>query len=60
LKVAAWATATFRPSSGITTSGSGFGLIAGAGYDVRIGATFRSRRSRTSSSATMAMSRAAV
>lgn len=29
--------ATFRPSSGTTTSGNGFGLIAGAGYDVRIG-----------------------
>ena len=29
--------ATFRPNSGSTTSGSGFGLIAGAGYDVRIG-----------------------
>jgi len=29
--------ATFRPSSGSTTSGSGFGLVAGAGYDVRIG-----------------------
>ena len=29
--------ATFRPSSESTTSGNGFGLIAGAGYDVRIG-----------------------
>jgi len=29
--------ATFRPTSGSTTSGSGFGAIAGAGYDVRIG-----------------------
>src|SRR5205807_8953042 len=29
--------ATFRPNAGSTTSGSGFGLIAGAGYDVRIG-----------------------